>query len=136
MDEKMSQNELRSEFAPDCPIRNILSRICDKWSMLVLYTLQQKPVMRFNELRKSIPDISQKVLTTTLRTLEEDGFVRRKVYAEVPPRVEYSLTDRALSLLPYIDSLIACSSPGRKRIWRRSSRSGGGGDNQHTRKRK
>ena len=91
MDEKMNQNEWRSEFAPDCPIRNILSRICDKWSMLVLYTLQH----------------SQKVLTTTLRMLEEDGFVRRKVYAEVPPRVEYSLTDRALSLLPYIDSLIA-----------------------------
>ena len=103
----MNRNELISEFAPDCPIRNILSRICDKWSMLVLYTLQQKPVMRFNELRRSIPDISQKMLTTTLRTLEEDGFVRRKVYAEVPPRVEYSLTDRALSLLPYIDSLIA-----------------------------
>ena len=96
MDEKTNRNELRSEFAPDCPIRNILSRICDKWSMLVLYTLQQKPVMRFNELRKSIPDISQKVLTTTLRTLEEDG----------------------------------------KRIWRRSSRNGGEGDNQHTRKRK
>ena len=98
----MNRNELISEFAPDCPIR-----ICDKWSLLVLYTLQQTPVMRFNELRRSIPDISQKMLTTTLRTLEEDGFVRRKVYAEVPPRVEYSLTDRALSLLPYIDSLIA-----------------------------
>ena len=105
MDEKMSQNELRSEFAPDCPIRNILSRICDKWSMLVLYTLQQKPVMRFNELRKSIPDISQKVLTTTLRTLEEDGFVRRKVYAEVPPRVEYTLTELGYSLKPVMDAL-------------------------------
>ena len=103
----MNQNELRSEFAPDCPIRNILSRICDKWSMLVLYTLQQKPVMRFNELRKSIPDISQKVLTTTLRTLEEDGFVRRKVYAEVPPRVEYSLTPLGRSLKPILDSMWA-----------------------------
>lgn len=122
MDEKMSQNELRSEFAPDCPIRNILSRICDKWSMLVLYTLQQKPVMRFNELRKSIPDISQKVLTTTLRTLEEDGFVRRKVYAEVPPRVEYSLTDRALSLLPYIDGLIAWAKENMEEILKERGR--------------
>lgn len=62
--------------------------------------------MRFNALQKSIPDISQKMLSVTLKTLEEDGFVKRKVYAEVPPRVEYSLTDRALSLLPCINSLI------------------------------
>ena len=62
--------------------------------------------MRFNTLQKSIPDISQKMLTVTLRTLEEDGFVSRKVYAEVPPKVEYSLTDRALSLLPRINTLI------------------------------
>lgn len=103
----MNRNELRNEFAPDCPIRNILARICDKWSLLVLYTLKQEPVMRFNTLQKNIPDISQKMLTTTLRTLEDDGFVTRKVYAEVPPRVEYSLTERALSLLPYIDQLTA-----------------------------
>ena len=62
--------------------------------------------MRFDALQKSIPDISQKMLSVTLKTLEEDGFVKRKVYAEVPPRVEYSLTDRALSLLPCINSLI------------------------------
>ena len=103
----MNRNELRNEFAPDCPIRNILARICDKWSLLVLYTLKQEPVMRFNMLQKNIPDISRKMLTTTLRTLEDDGFVTRKVYAEVPPRVEYSLTERALSLLPYIDQLTA-----------------------------
>lgn len=103
----MNRNELRNEFAPDCPIRNILARICDKWSLLVLYTLKQEPVMRFNTLQKNIPDISQKMLTTTLRTLEDDGFVTRKVYAEVPPRVEYSLTERALSLLTYIDQLTA-----------------------------
>lgn len=103
----MNRNEPRNEFAPDCPIRNILARICDKWSLLVLYTLKQEPVMRFNMLQKNIPDISQKMLTTTLRTLEDDGFITRKVYAEVPPRVEYSLTERALSLLPYIDQLTA-----------------------------
>lgn len=103
----MKRNEIIDELVPDCPIRNILARISDKWSLLVLYTLNQEPIMRFNALQKSIPDISQKMLTVTLKTLEEDGFVSRKVYAEVPPKVEYSLTDRALSLLPCINTLIA-----------------------------
>lgn len=102
----MKRNEIINELVPDCPIRNILARISDKWSLLVLYTLNQEPVMRFNTLQKNIPDISQKMLTVTLKTLEEDGFVKRKVYAEVPPKVEYSLTDRALSLLPCINILI------------------------------
>lgn len=102
----MKRNEVISELDPDCPIRNILARISDKWSLLVLYTLNKEPIMRFNALQKSIPDISQKMLTVTLKTLEEDGFVSRKVYAEVPPKVEYSLTDRALSLLPCINTLI------------------------------
>lgn len=102
----MKRNEIINELVPDCPIRNILARISDKWSLLVLYTLNQESVMRFNTLQKNIPDISQKMLTVTLKTLEEDGFVKRKVYAEVPPKVEYSLTDRALSLLPCINILI------------------------------
>lgn len=62
--------------------------------------------MRFNTLRKEIPDISQKMLTNTLRTLEEDGLVTRTVFAEVPPRVEYSITDRTRTLLPHVNSLI------------------------------
>ena len=102
----MVRTEIQNELYPDCPIRNILARISDKWSILVLFTLNQSALMRFNALQKNIPDISQKMLTVTLRTLEEDGFVRRQVYAEVPPRVEYSLTDRAISLLPHIISLI------------------------------
>lgn len=102
----MVRTEIQNEFYPDCPIRNILARISDKWSILVLFTLNQSALMRFNALQKNIPDISQKMLTVTLRTLEEDGFVKRQVYAEVPPRVEYSLTDRAISLLPHINSLI------------------------------
>lgn len=102
----MVRTEIQNDLYPDCPIRNILARISDKWSMLILFTLNQSESMRFNALQKSIPDISQKMLTVTLRTLEEDGFVKRKVYAEVPPRVEYSLTDRAVSLLPHINSLI------------------------------
>ena len=102
----MVRTEIQNELYPDCPIRNILARISDKWSILVLFTLNQSALMRFNALQKNIPDISQKMLTVTLRTLEEDGFVRRQVYAEVPPSVEYSLTDRAVSLLPHINSLI------------------------------
>ena len=102
----MVRTEIQNELYPDCPIRNILARISDKWSILVLFTLNQSALMRFNALQKNIPDISQKMLTMTLRTLEEDGFAKRQVYAEVPPRVEYSLTDRAISLLPHINSLI------------------------------
>lgn len=97
---------MKEEVYPDCPIRNILARFSDKWSLLVLYTLNGKNTLRYNALRHEIPDISQKMLTNTLRTLEEDGFVIRTVYAEVPPRVEYSITERANSLLPNIDALI------------------------------
>ncbi len=99
---------LKETVFPDCPIRNVLAKICDKWSLLVIYTLNAHghESLRFNVLRKLIPDISQKMLTTTLRKLEEDGYVTRKVFAEVPPRVEYSLTPRAVSLIPIIDELI------------------------------
>ena len=92
----------------DCPIRNVLARISGKWSLLVLYTLDRNGMspMRFNHLRRAIPDTTPKVLTTTLRTLETDGLICRKVFAEVPPRVEYSLTERALTLIPLVDSLI------------------------------
>ena len=92
----------------DCPIRNVLSRICDKWSLLVIYTLNAhnaEPI-RFNALRKLIPDISQKMLTSTLKSLEADGYVNRTVYAEVPPRVEYELTHRSETLIPIMNSLI------------------------------
>lgn len=93
---------------PDCPIRNILSRISDKWSLLIIFTIHKsgKSTMRFKELQREIPDISQKMLTATLRTLEVDGYVTRTVYPEVPPHVEYALTLRAKSLLPHINTLI------------------------------
>ena len=97
---------MKEELYPECPIRNIIARFCDKWSLLILYTLSTNPKMRFNVLRKEIPDISQKMLTNTLRSLQEDGLVRRTAYAEIPPRVEYSITDRTRSLLPHITSLI------------------------------
>lgn len=96
----------RAIFAPDCPIRNILSRIGDKWSILTLYTLSTNGVMRFKALQKELPDISQKMLTVTLRTLEEDGLITRKIYPQIPPKVEYSLTERANTLLPHLNRVI------------------------------
>ena len=98
--------ELRDALFPDCPIRNVLSRVGDKWSLLVLYSLQHREPVRFKELQRQIPEISQKSLTQTLRTLEVDGFVTREVFPEVPPRVEYSLTPRALSFLPLVENMI------------------------------
>ncbi|MDE6151423.1 MAG: helix-turn-helix transcriptional regulator [Prevotella sp.] len=104
----MDKKAIEEALVPGCPIRNILSRISDKWSLLVIYTLENafpEPV-RFKELQRKMPDISQKMLATTLRTLEEDGYVTRTVFPEVPPRVEYALTERAMSLIPHINALI------------------------------
>ena len=102
----MERNFDKNELYPDCPIRNILNRISDKWTLLVLYTLNGHESMRYRDLSAELPDISQKMLALTLRTLETDGFVERKVFAEVPPRVEYSLTPRAHSLFPIVNQLI------------------------------
>ncbi len=104
----MDRTMIEDAVFPDCPIRNILSKLCDKWSLLVIYTLNKtgKSAIRFKELQRDIPDISQKMLTVTLRTLEDDGYVTRTVYPEVPPRVEYALTPRTHSLLPHINALI------------------------------
>ena len=108
MNEQKDQKnkEIRDALFPDCPIRNVLAHVGDKWSLLVLYNLQHREPVRFKELQRQIPDISQKSLTQTLRTLEEDGFVSREVFPEVPPRVEYSLTPRALSFLPLVENMI------------------------------
>ncbi len=82
-----------------CPIRDVLDRVGDKWSMLAILHLGTAESLRFNELRKRITGISQRMLTVTLRSLETDGLVSRAVYAEVPPRVEYRLTALGQSLL-------------------------------------
>ena len=97
--------ELDLQF-PTCPIRNVLGRFADKWSLLILCNLQAKEKLRYTELRNSIPDISQKMLTTTLKQLEKDHLVKRKAYAEIPPRVEYSLTDLGVSLMPIVGQMI------------------------------
>ncbi len=97
--------ELDLKF-PTCPIRNVLGRFADKWSLLILCSLQSQDKLRYTELRNSIPDISQKMLTTTLKQLEKDHLVKRKAYAEIPPRVEYSLTELGLSLMPIVGQMI------------------------------
>lgn len=90
----------------NCPIRDILSRLGDKWSLLVLVSLKSNGTMRFSNLNRSIGDISQRMLTVTLRALEADGLVEREVYAQVPPRVEYRLTARGESLMPLLNDLV------------------------------
>ena len=89
-----------------CPIRDIISRLGDKWSMLVLVTLHTNGTMRFGDIHQTIADISQRMLTVTLRTLETDGLISRKVYAEVPPRVEYRLTELGESLMPHVETFV------------------------------
>ncbi|RGN42606.1 MULTISPECIES: helix-turn-helix domain-containing protein [unclassified Bacteroides] len=89
-----------------CPIRDVLSRLGDKWSMLVLVTLNANGTMRFSDIHKTIGDISQRMLTVTLRTLESDGLVERKIYAQVPPKVEYNLTSTGHSLIPHVEALV------------------------------
>lgn len=81
-----------------CPVRGILDKIGDKWSMLIILELAGGP-LRFNQIRRSIPDISQKMLTQTLKELHRDGLVTRTVYPTVPPAVEYQLTDLGTSVL-------------------------------------
>ena len=78
--------------------------------MLVLFTLENNRCQHFKELQRNIPDISQKMLTTTLKMLEGDGLIHREVFPEVPPRVEYSLTEKGKSLLPLIDNLLSWAS--------------------------
>lgn len=91
----------------NCPIRNVLSRFSSKWAMLILCVLSENEATRFNTISKAIPDISPKVLTETLRNLEADELVKRKLYAEIPPKVEYSLTELGKSLMPILNNLIS-----------------------------
>ncbi len=93
-------------FEQPCPIRDVLDRIGDQWSLLILQVLENG-TMRFSEIERAIPDISKQMLAKTLRRLEEDGFVQRTLYPQVPPRVEYELTDLGNSFLVPMKTLIA-----------------------------
>ncbi len=89
----------------DCPVRNVLNRIGDKWSLLIISVLGEYGTMRFNEINHLIGNISQKMLTVTLKMLEADGLVSRKIYPQVPPRVEYTLTELGTGFLPTVNAL-------------------------------
>jgi len=102
----VKENLKKYEGILDCPVRDVLDRVGDKWSILVITILGEEGTLRFNEINAVIGTISQKMLTVTLKTLEADGLVSRKVYPQVPPRVEYTLTERGSSLLPAMTQLI------------------------------
>ena len=91
---------------PDCPVEMTLQLIGDKWKVLIIRDLMSG-TKRFNELMRSVTGITQKVLTSHLRAMEQDGLLTRKVYPEVPPRVEYTLTETGRSLKPILDSMVA-----------------------------
>ena len=99
--------DIKAEYLA-CPIRQVISRFGDKWSLLVLFMLTKSEtgMLRFNEIRRLMTDCSQKMLSQTLKSLEQSHLVHREMYAEVPPRVEYSLTETGKSLMPSIMSLI------------------------------
>ena len=95
---------VKKKDLPACPVETTLTLIGDKWKVLILRDLMNG-TKRFGELRKSIGQVSQKVLTAQLRAMEQSGLLSRKVYAEVPPRVEYTLTATGFSLKPILDAM-------------------------------
>lgn len=101
----MRRKEEKNTIIEICPVRNVIARFGNKWALLVILILSENKVLRFSELKKMIPDVSSRMLSSTLRTLEADGLVSRKVYPEVPPKVEYSLTETGLSLVSFIVQL-------------------------------
>jgi len=98
-------NESAGQPFGNCPVRNVLDRVSDKWSMLLVMTLASGP-KRFNQLRRDVPDISQKMLTQTLRDLQRDGMVSRRVFDTKPPSVEYRLTAMGESIIVPLGYLI------------------------------
>lgn len=112
----MKKKEYSNSIIEICPIRNVVARFGDKWSLLVLLVINGAGVVRFNELGRMIPDISTRVLSTTLKTLEADGLIDRKVYAQVPPKVEYTLTDTGRSLIPLIMQLTEWAQQNMKNV--------------------
>ena len=96
---------LPKEELPECPVATTVALIGSKWKLLIIRNLLERP-WRFNELKKDLEGISQKVLTDSLRAMEKDGLITRTVFPEVPPRVEYTLSDLGKSLKPILDSMV------------------------------
>ena len=113
---KMRKKEQLNSIIEICPVRNVVARFGNKWALLVILVLSENEPIRYNELGRKIPDISSRVLSNTLRTLEADGLVVRTFYQEVPPRVEYSLTDTGHSLVPIIIKLTEWAQENMKTI--------------------
>ena len=95
---------LTKDELPECPVATTVQLIGSKWKLLIMRNLMDRP-WRFNELKKSLEGISQKVLTDSLRSMEDDGIITRTVYAEVPPRVEYAFSDVGESMRPILDAM-------------------------------
>ena len=104
---------LTKEELPECPVATTVTLIGSKWKLLIIRNLLERP-WRFNELKKDLEGISQKVLTDSLRSMENDGLITRTVYPEVPPRVEYALSDLGKSLKPILDSMVEWGMPIKK----------------------
>ncbi len=98
----MRKKEQLNSIIEICPVRNVIARFGNKWALLVLLVISEDEPVRYNELGRKIPDISSRVLSNTLKTLEADGLINRKLFQEVPQRVEYSLTETGRSLIPLI----------------------------------
>ncbi|MBO6231073.1 MAG: helix-turn-helix transcriptional regulator [Ruminiclostridium sp.] len=106
---------IKKEELPDCPVATTVQLIGNKWKLLILRNLLVRP-WRFNELQKSLEGISQKVLTDSLRSMESDGIITRTVYPEVPPRVEYALSELGESMRPILDAMQAWGNDYKSRI--------------------
>ncbi len=102
----LQENLKKYSAIEHCPVRNVLSRFSGKWAILILSILNENEATRFNAIAKAIPDISSKVLSDTLKSLEKDGMISRHIFAEIPPKVEYSLTELGKSLMPILGELI------------------------------
>lgn len=96
----------KAELLPECPVATTVQLIGNKWKLLIIRNLRMRP-WRFNELQKDLDGISQKVLTDSLRSMEADGIITRTVYAEVPPRVEYALSELGETMRPILDAMAA-----------------------------
>ena len=106
---------LTKEEMPACPVATTVQLIGSKWKLLILRNLLARP-WRFNELKRDLAGVSQKVLTDSLRSMEDDGLITRTVYPEVPPRVEYALSDLGESMRPLIDSMAAWGADYKKNL--------------------
>lgn len=119
---KIRRKEHLNSIIEICPVRNVVARFGNKWALLVILVLSENEPIRYNELGRKIPDISSRVLSNTLRILEADGLVLRTFFQEVPPRVEYSLTDTGHSLVPIIVQLTEWAQKNMKTIIERRNK--------------